>query len=732
MNISIIIGLLQNTAILLALSMLYENFWINSNEPKKFFVKLISGLVISCIGLVLMYTPWTLVPGIVFDTRSVLISITGLFFGTIPTLIVMITTGLFRIGIGGDGQWMGVAVILSSGAIGLLWRYYRPNWRVKKKYYLELLAMGIIVHIIMSVCTLLLPVEKILPTFSTIALPLILIYSPATMLLGIIMLRQYKNRQSRQAQIKLVESERRLAKLFESGNIITVILNKDGVLTFCNEYFLKVTGYSKNEIYNKNWFDSFIPLEIKDKIFGIFQNGIQSGTIIRNYENEVVGKDGIVTYIYWHNIVLFSDNGEVTGVASIGVDTSERKKYESMLEEKNAEIESQNKELMQINDNLLIAKERAEESERLKLAFLANMSHEIRTPMNGILGFANLLKKTSLSVSDRLQYIGIIENSGNRLLNIINDILDLSKIESRTVKVHLSPVNINELIENIYLFFKPEIDAKNLGFSYSKGLTDFDANIQTDHEKVYAVLTNLVKNAIKFTTKGIIEFGYNVKEKNLEFFVKDTGIGISSEQKELIFERFRQGSESLSRDYEGAGLGLSISKAYIEMLGSEIKVDSKPNIGSCFSFVLHYNVNNENVIKEAQTVSNEEQIPKINILIAEDDETIEELLTINLKCYSKQLFVARNGLDVVKMVFENPDIDLILMDMRMPDISGYEATRRIREFNKNVFIIAQTAYAMNGDKEKALNTGCNDYISKPYKVDQILELMKKYFKINSV
>ncbi len=223
---------------------------------------------------------------------------------------------------------------------------------------------------------------------------------------------------------------------------------------------------------------------------------------------------------------------------------------------------------------LIRAKEKAEESDRLKSAFLANMSHEIRTPMNGILGFTSLLKTPMLTGKKQLEYIHIIEKSGDRMLNIINDLVSIAKVESGQMEIFISDTNVNEQIQDVFDFFRPEAEQKKLQIFFKNSLPADEAIINTDREKLTAILTNLVKNAIKFTNTGSIEFGYEKKDNNLEFFVKDTGIGIQPEQKEFIFTRFRQGNDTLTRDYEGAGLGLSISKAYVEMLGGKIWVES--------------------------------------------------------------------------------------------------------------------------------------------------------------
>jgi hypothetical protein len=241
--------------------------------------------------------------------------------------------------------------------------------------------------------------------------------------------------------------------------------------------------------------------------------------------------------------------------------------------------------------DLTVAKEKAEESDRLKSAFLANMSHEIRTPMNGILGFAELLKDPNLSGDEQLDYIKIIEKSGAHMLNIINDIVDMSKIEAGLMKIDLHYYNINEQIEYIYNFFKPEAEAKGLNLFFKNSLPAKESILKTDREKVYAIFTNLVKNAIKYTNEGSIEFGYTKKLDNLEFYVKDTGIGIPKGREEAIFERFIQADIDVTNVRQGAGLGLAIAKSYIKMLGGKIWVESEERVGSTFYFTIPYNAN---------------------------------------------------------------------------------------------------------------------------------------------
>ncbi|MFZ3274896.1 MAG: LytS/YhcK type 5TM receptor domain-containing protein [Lutibacter sp.] len=740
MNESIVIGLLQNSAILLAFSLLYQNIWIRDKDVKSASAKIIAGLIIGGMGIILMFTPWMMVPGISFDMRSVLLAVSGLFLGTIPTIITMLVTGLARFYIGGAGLWMGLAVIILSGTIGLLWRKFRPNWK-SNNYRLELLAMGLVVHIIMSACAIFLPADLIFPTLKTIAIPLIFIYSPVTMLLGILMVKQYKNRQNELAQLKLKEYERRFTQILESGNIVSLMLNNDGSINFCNDYLLRITGYEREEVSGKNWFELFIPIDEGNNLKQLFLEGMQIKEFSKNHENKILTKAGKELNILWYNIALKSDRDEVLGTASIGVNITDSKKHEKMLEEKNAEIESQNESLKEINKELQLAKERAEESDRLKTAFLANMSHEIRTPMNSILGFSDLLKESKLTIEKQHQYIDVIENSGKRMLNIINDIITISEIETGIIEINNSEFNINEQIGSIYALFKKEIAQKGIDFSYKNTLADSEAMIKSDGEKIYAVLLNLVKNAIKFTNHGAIEFGYNLKNESefaeLEFFVKDTGAGIRNEQKELIFERFRQGSESLTRNYEGAGLGLPIAKAFVEMLGGKIWVESKEENmhdgkdgSTIFYFTIPYHIKPNSKMDMPHVTSETgkaHQAKNLKILIVEDDVVSESMLEIMIEEYCEAPLVAKNGLEAVQLCKDNPDIDFVLMDIKMPELNGYEATEQIRKFNKDLIIFAQTAFALPGDREKAIAAGCNDYISKPYSQAELTGLIDKYF-----
>ena len=506
---------------------------------------------------------------------------------------------------------------------------------------------------------------------------------------------------------------RKLSKAVEQSPEVICITDPDGIIEYVNPKTLELTGYTEDELIGENP-RIFSSGEKPKEEYAQLWKTIKSGNVW-NGELHNKKKNGD---FYWESAIIspiFDDLGSITHYLGIKEDITAKK---------------------QLLDELIAAKEKAEESERLKSAFLANMSHEIRTPMNGILGFAGLLKEPNLSGDEKQEFIEIIEKSGARMLNIIDQIVDISKIEAGLMEVHIRDTNINEQIEYIFKFFKSEIEGKGLKLIHNVSFPEKELIISTDKEKIYAILINLVKNAIKYSFEGTIEFGYNLVVINdrttLQFFVKDTGIGIPKERQEAIFERFIQADIGDKRAYQGAGLGLSIAKAYVEMLGGKIWVESEEGHGSVFYFTIPYQIVPDEKIVTNNVFIEDEKLPKIKpikILVVEDDEGASFFIKVLINKFCKEVLYAKNGIEAVEICRTNPDIDLVLMDIKMPVMNGYEATREIREFNKEVLIIAQTAYALTGDREKALDAGCNDYITKPFKKLKLNELIQKYFAV---
>ena len=516
------------------------------------------------------------------------------------------------------------------------------------------------------------------------------------------------------AKIKVEESEIFLNTIFDHiPNLIFVKHADDLRFLSSNKAGEQFMGYSRAELIGKNDYD-FFPKEEADFFTMKDREVLNSDNPLMIVE-EVINTDNGIKTLYTKKIAIKDKSGNVKYLLGISEDITAKK-----------EIEKQ----------LITAKERAEQSDRLKSAFLANMSHEIRTPMNGILGFADLLKEPNLSGEKQQKYVDIIQKSGIRMLNIINDIVDISKIEAGLMQVDINDSNINEQVEFIYTFFKPEVEARGLQFVIKKTLLTKEAMVKTDREKLYAILTNLIKNAIKFTNEGSIEFGYQlIKDNgiaNLEFYVKDTGIGISKDKQDTIFERFIQADSSNLRVLQGTGLGLAITKAYVEILGGKIWVESEEGAGSTFYFTIPCNIELEATIEiknDKESLEKVKSAENLKILIAEDDEPSSMLISLTVEGLSREIITARTGTEAVNICRNNHDLDIILMDIQMPEMNGYEATRQIRQFNKDVVIIAQSAYALSHDKQKAIEAGCNDYISKPILKDDLLLLIQKHLNV---
>jgi hypothetical protein len=406
------------------------------------------------------------------------------------------------------------------------------------------------------------------------------------------------------------------------------------------------------------------------------------------------------------------------------------------LLDKNNELIAINELLEESHSELKISKEKAEESNRLKSAFLANMSHEIRTPMNAILGFSELLEQPELTDEKQKKYFEIIKKSGKRLLNVINDIIDISKVEAGQMEVLISEVNITEQINEVYAFFSSETMKRGISLVINNLLASNEIIIKSDSHKINAILVNLVKNAMKYCEEGTIEIGVEKKESFFEFYVKDTGAGIAKDRQNAIFDRFVQADIEDVRALQGSGLGLSISKAYVEMLGGEIWLESELGKGSTFYFTIPGEIqiaeNKVSVQSVNLSTESENVVNKLKVLIVEDDESSEIFISQLVNELSKEIFIARNGAEAVELCRNNPTIDLVLMDVKMPVMDGYEATNKIRQFNKDVIIIAQTAFALIGDKEKLIAAGCNDYIYKPINKDELIKMIKRYFnKLNT-
>lgn len=498
-----------------------------------------------------------------------------------------------------------------------------------------------------------------------------------------------------------------LSKAVEQNPVVIIIADREGNIEYVNPAFTKITGYTLEQVLGKNPKILSSGEHTKEFYAGLWGTILSGNDWSGEFKNRKANGE-----LYWEEAIIspiVNDKGEISHFVAVKEDVTEKRK---------------------IIDDLVQAKEKAEESDRLKTAFLANMSHEIRTPMSGIIGFVDLLSQPMLSGAEQELYVKIIQRSSQRMLSTLNDIIEISKIESGQIDLSFSQLDVAQEVEDLCLFFRKEASEKGIQL-HNKSAIVKGLQLTTDRGKFDSILSNLIKNAIKYTDSGGVEVNFEVKDGNVVFGVKDTGIGIPAHRIPAIFNRFEQADIADVRAMQGSGLGLSIAKSYCEMLGGSIWAESEDGLGSQFYFSLpaaftskNKETMNSNVFQESNPPS---ESKKLKILIAEDEHSSDLFLSIVLEKYAKEILHTKNGKEAVEICRKNADIDLVLMDIKMPTMSGYDATKRIRQFNRDLIIVAQTAFAISGDEEKALAAGCNAYLSKPIRKDDLLSLITKLF-----
>jgi len=508
---------------------------------------------------------------------------------------------------------------------------------------------------------------------------------------------------------KTASELQKISTAVNQSPVSVIITDSLGAIEYVNPRFTEMTGYSAKEAIGKDpgiLKSGRMPRQHYDNLWKtILEGRVWRGEFLNKKKN---GE------LYWEAAVISSiknEQGKVTNFVAVSTDISERKRLWTELIE---------------------TKERAEFGDRLKSRFLANMSHEIRTPLNGILGFSRLLGEPHLSEQERCDYLRSIQESGERMLTIINDLLDTSMIESGDTDVTLDTVRINEILTKVANIYRPLAEKKNLAFDSIPGLPDAESLIVTDKRMLEKTLTSLVDNAVKYTTKGCVAFGYKKNDDLLEFFVRDTGVGIDKAMQGTIFESFRQIELDPASGHEGAGLGLSMSRFFVEKLGGALWVDSTTGKGSTFYFSLPYNppVN----AQEESTSSKTDDFdatgvafsPEFTVLVVDDDPINRLLLKSVLVRKNATVLLAENGMEAVEEVSRRTDLAVVLMDMKMPVMNGYEATARIRQIRPSLPVIGQSAFASPAEKEAAINAGCKTVVAKPIDFNELLKAILRY------
>jgi len=505
------------------------------------------------------------------------------------------------------------------------------------------------------------------------------------------------------------------------GNIYAKINDFHKAYYYSNKYHaLKDSIFSKEMLERQNNLHADFEIEKREKEIKLLNAEKQVRALEISKKELKLSRQDFLVYVLYFGILVFL----VFIYLLIRQNKKKNKAYKL--------LRLQNEEIKKNRIEIIAAKETAEESDRLKSAFLASISHEIRTPLNGILGFSELIRDMELSRSERNEYIDLISLNGQQLVAILNDIIDISQIETGQLKINPVDCNIDSLLSDLLTYYegyKKVIGKPDIKIKTKTPPQKTDLILKFDAYRLKQILSNLIGNATKFTDKGFIEFGYVFKNEIIQFFVKDSGIGIPKENLKMIFDRFRQVDESLSREYGGTGLGLAISKQLVNLMDGDIWVESEVGKGSTFYFALplalEHETNQQNFNDYSQ--ANKYNWLEKNILVAEDVESNFNLIEIELKKTNASVIHARNGKEAVEIFKTQDSIDLVLMDLEMPIMNGKDATIEINKLNKKVPIIALTAYVLQHQRNEILKLPFTEYITKPVNLKTLLEIIGKIF-----
>ncbi len=496
-------------------------------------------------------------------------------------------------------------------------------------------------------------------------------------------------------------SEEKYRTIFENVQDVFYQTDLDWIVQEISLSITHVFGFSRDEIIGSPLFN------LHDDPYerAVLLNEIAKTGDIREYEIKLKTKSGEIKHASINARLISDADGRPHHIDGAIRDITDRKNSEEAIKEALAKAEAGN---------------------RLKTAFINNISHEIRTPLNGILGFSNLIILPDISDEEKEQFLTLIKASSDRLIHTITDYMDISLIASGNMEVNCKPFDHQKMLHQLGEQFRPLCAVKNIALHLEIPVKTEGISLYSDAELFQKAFSHLLDNAVKFTQKGEITFGFTQKPGIMEFFVKDTGAGISKEAQARIFDDFVQEELSLTRGYEGNGLGLSIARGLIHMLGGDISVKSEKGKGSIFMFNLPFDEKNIVIPTDTKVVNTVPVIAKPVILIAEDDESNLFYLQAILMKMNIALIPASNGKEAVEKCHNHPEISLVLMDLKMPVKDGFDATREIKSFRKNIPVIAITAFAMNDDKKKAAEAGCDDYLFKPVNREALSDKLKKY------
>ena len=744
-----------NLGMLASLSIL--SGFIGADGERRGRKLLMQGALYGTASLLGMLHPLVLAPGLIFDGRSVMLSVCGFFFGPVAAALAACMALVLRIHQGGPGAVMGVSVLVSSALVGALFHrmYYGKTGRASARH---LYLMGLLVHAAMVLLMLTLPEDQAMKTIRLLALPVMIAYPLTTLFIGRI-LSEFDAHRRMGESLKLSESNLRRSNEELAANLnklmkrekelrftnavlrtqqetsldgILVVDGEGGVISF-NRRFTELWGIpadvaasgDEKKLLKRAMERLLHPAEFLSKVNFLYQHPHEKsrdeieligGTVFDRYSAPMLGTAGE----YYGRIWYFRD---ITGSKRAEEEVRKHREHlEELVRERTNELEA--------------AKETAERANMAKSAFLANMSHEIRTPLNAILGFGTILERDLTLSETQAEQVRTINRSGRHLLKLINDILDMSRIEAGRLALHNAPFCLQDLLDDLEAMFRVRAEEKGLSLSLERD-ANLPCNVVGDEAKLRQVLVNMTGNAVKFTKQGSVTLRVRMEAPaetgpRLVLEVEDTGPGIPPEELTHIFDAFRQ-SEA-GREAGGTGLGLSISKRLVDLMGGELAVRSTLGAGSCFTASIPVEPSAETSSQPktpprriAGVERNEAEGP---LLIVDDVKENRDILKALLAPLGFALREAENGREALRL-FEKERPCAVLMDMRMPVMDGYEATRRIKasEGGSSVPVIAITASAFEDDVQNVLKSGADICIRKPLSPEDVYEALGKLLDI---